>query len=109
MITTVYKDEAWWKGYDSACWRAALRQGLAPMALRLALAGIAFTAERPDGDATVLQVPITPEAPLRVTAAEDVGPDVEDLRWRINLGEPVTTGEAMAIIHATRAKVSADG
>jgi hypothetical protein len=90
-------------------YRDAYAQGLAPMALRLALKGMPFTVERPDSDATVLQVPLTSSTHLWVTAEENADcVDPKGLRWRINLGSPVTTDEAIAILTYERGKVDAD-
>ncbi|WP_336214324.1 hypothetical protein [Nonomuraea sp. LPB2021202275-12-8] len=88
-------------------YRDAYAQGLSPMALHLAVDRIPFTVERPDGEATVLQIPLTPTTHLWVTAAENAH-DPEDLRWRINLLGPITTDEAVAIITAARTKAEAE-
>ncbi|MEV4806718.1 hypothetical protein AB0K18_42550, partial [Nonomuraea sp. NPDC049421] len=78
-------------------YRDAYAQGLAPMAVSLTINRVPFTVERPDGDATVLQIPLTPETRLWVTSAGGAYTDeTEELRWSINLGEPVTTAEALA-------------
>ncbi|WP_431921376.1 hypothetical protein [Nonomuraea jabiensis] len=99
-------------------YRAAHAEGLAPMALRLAVERIAFTAGRPPCGLLVLHIPITSTAFMWVTGAENaLDADLDDLRWHLwwygpdeeesILGDTVSTEDAVELIAAELSEATA--
>lgn len=119
-VVTVYEGEGWWKDYDNACHHAALHQGLAPIALRLAAANIPFTVDQTGGYCMAIGIYLTTDREhyIYVTNVAECIPDgatIDDLRWCVcryfpehddfdeywsPLAEGGTTEEATAAIAA---------
>lgn len=87
--------------------RDAYTEGLAPMTLRLGLSGIPVTVDRSHTYAPILRVPLTATTSMEVAA--DGIDDAQDLRWRINRGNALTTADAVTIIRYERSKVKVGG
>jgi hypothetical protein len=87
-VTRMQGDAARFERYNNSCYRAALHQGLAPIALRLAAANIPFTVDQTGGFCMTVGVYLTPDPDHYVWVTnvnEGVAPEstVDDQLWYV--------------------------
>ncbi|GLX06720.1 hypothetical protein [Microbispora sp. NBRC 16548] len=85
-VTDVEVDAAWFEQYDRGCFYAAFHQGLAPIALRLAAAGIPFAIDQTGGYCMTIGVYLTSDREHWIwvnnpAECAEPGTPVDDLRW----------------------------
>jgi hypothetical protein len=96
-------------------YRGAYAEGLAPMALRLAIERIAFVAGRFPSGHLVLHIPVSSAAYIWISGAENTPADhLDELRWHLwwygadeeedILGDTVTTEDAVNLVTSVLAK-----
>ncbi|MBB2749244.1 UNVERIFIED_ORG: hypothetical protein FHR35_009157 [Microbispora rosea subsp. rosea] len=85
-VTEVEVDAAWFERYDRRCFHSAFNYGLAPIALRLAAAGIPFSVDQTGGFCMTVGVYLTKDREHWIwvnnpAECAEPGTPVDDLRW----------------------------